>query len=348
MSSPACASRSRWSVKILGALLVCCSAHVGLRRCHAEIPVEGDRELLKRIRDCVAAAREQYPSGRMKVKARLDGGLEGELTGEYVWRLESQYWNVQSWLGSPGDARNKPTPTQLIATPKLRIEYSPAIHAATQDLGGRRSHEPPLFVLRPADAWYCYECSTQSPFDRLLDVNAATGYSRFLIRKTNEGLIEIRCLRRDESDLVITSDPGRGYNITGYATEGTYNAEFGDHPSRGRFQWAADGDGGWYCRERVIEAFPNPEAKTPTFRLTCAIEEFDPRAKIAADRFTFRSLDLPSGILVTETGGKLGMRKWRVRNPKDGGEAESPSDIRLKELSEKLKEGFAKPGREKR
>lgn len=337
---------------LIGWLLVFCAVTPALAL--PPVPVEGDRELLKFLRDTQLSIRGRYARGR------LTGTYLTRWNGKIAWQGEATIeWDGATWYATckhedrteesfeeRDQVRDRRIQEyELLVFPNSSVTWFPKDRVAVKvsGLAGVGSSGREIVDLLPSVGW-------NKSIPEMLDESGESALSQMVaqfvvqqegdivtvVRKMKLGIVTEFVFDLAKSGSLIEYEDKRDPDIPE------------SHAERGKFDWVSDGIGGWRLKDYfTYNALGTPDRETGGGEVEFHISQFDPRPTFAPNRFMESSLKFPEGSKIKELhyGNGPGLPTRNVEYyigdpPKE----ENDLPARLKEVAEQMKkESFAKP-----
>ena len=354
------AVRRRLSAAPCWALLLACGSPFA-GAAPPTIPVEGDADLLRAVRDGLVQSESAYGAGTFSFRlvdgswTADDDGAVDDSVDEYVdaevaegritWTPDGASWDVKraKFRRTPERtvrAGNEPADSfeRLVAVTdgKQVVQYFPGrerarVHPLSHPVAARSVVGRSLF-LRPADIWFMRPSGRE--WSSLLDPDrpADGPVETFVVRQ--EGPV-VTAERRHKSGrrpmTVIVSLDGTP-RVLGYEIE----VEGGAGPIRGIFDWKRTAAGDWYPATYVSARPSDQDGGTRRYGRIVRIEEIEiypPGGGPPAETFRRSAVEMADGTRVT-----LHNLQGRPVGEEQVGGPRTAED-RLDDLAETLKAG---------
>lgn len=286
MNSCGCVVRSRCSCMPVSVFLIAVLASSA----QAQIPVEGDEQLLEVVREAQLSQRKSLLKGRLKAIVKK---FEWSATLSYVWQDERS--RIDFVLISPAVSENssprRDNGVAIIAGREMFIYYPTLTLAQTVENFSKRP-QPPL-DWHPQTTWY--SCDLVFPWEKLLDHKNPLGkIKRFTVDESTPGQVKITRWYESGPRLEIVAAKDLGFNIVSYEEKGLAKGQNGN---AGDATWVADGAGGFYPQRMRYWQFTADVDESPREVFKMEITEFSRDIEGRENLLNIDSVPLPPGIL---------------------------------------------------
>lgn len=308
----------------------------------AEIPVEGDRQMLMHLHDVQVANLSRYPKGRLAETYRfVEGGkVKWDGNAEVVWNGENRYYKLD-YLREESRQR---IVREVLYGKNAVVFWDAANRTLERQLEGKAKHDLTLENLHPSGSWF-----TMNPqvFDRtwawftdLTDEERWAPNPPIIVVQPQQGntvVIEWRfpqgLVMEVEFSLALGGNIVRFQRKPGNPPGDAYSYELGT------YDWVSDGQDGFRLSKLTWASAQGSGHPDEVYReVDLQIQSFDCQAAIPADRFTEASLHLPEGIRIVDRG-----RTWS-RETRRGGPRGEDLNTKLDRLAEDAgSRGFSAP-----
>lgn len=313
----------------------------------AGVPVEGDVQLLRMVRDAQITNAAQFQRGAMRCKIH-DRRVDLQIDATVVWDGEKTFWEYELSERMPRtEGTNQPKGRRtekgrFIEEGKLRSFYFPESRFAQIINNGNQGYRD-QFKVRPKDLWFKMEGIHVWAEFLNPDAEPPPIFSLTVRRDGDDRVIMERRNQRNDVMTVVASLAQDG-NIIQYESAPHSGNESLPKDSRsfwrwGRYQWAKDARGVWYLKHYEYKRSSTGSPTELNFDFVVDVESFNPNPDIPPDRFKLASLKLPNGTTVEEIGPNP--KTYRI-----GGKQDAVKQDTLDSLSDLLRsKAFIRPKR---
>jgi len=333
----------------------------------AAIPVEGDIQALKFLRDLQEQNLVAFPRGRVRFRAHDVGQVinrdvldreprrvrqRQSWEGEVLWDRDRSYWDMTE-RADKLDASGEWTAAQVpqrkleIRTTGVRFYHSPEnLPPRAARIYEDFSRHPDEPAVLPRAVWWGPGAPwPPTTFAKQFNPELAPrSNDRLIVRRptADEITVETRLVEyagRQPPSQTVTCSLAAGGNVVRVVHPHWSGAPVGvsDYGTEQTFDWLPLADGRFRLKSLLFRRNPDGAAE-PQREYALEILEFDPDPQIPANRFTFESFQIVPGTILVEE--RNGVRTETVFGKPPAGLKQAELDKLAEEAASR---GFAKP-----